>query len=145
MITLDMARRLHDAGVDWTPAAGDRFAVPGRDMDETVFVVSDMVVEVDDLATGRLIKFNGTTEWALDSLQQQETVWLPREDQLRELLGESFVSLAADGHGFVVTTRGAGVEHEHVAAPDAEGAYARAVLFELTGHRVGVAPNLPSP
>ncbi len=133
MITLEMARRLYEAGVDWTPDGGDRFAVPERDMDETVFVVSDMVVEVDELASGRLIKFNGTTEWALDSVQQQETVWLPREDQLRRLLGDSFVSLGARGQGFVVTTRRAGVDHEH-ADPDAECAYARAVLHQLAGN-----------
>ena len=56
-------------------------------MDDEVFVVSDMTVEVHDFPTGKVIGFNGTTEWALDSLAQGDVVWLPREDQLRELLG----------------------------------------------------------
>ncbi len=144
MITLDMAQRLHDAGVDWTPVGGDRFAVPERDMDEAVFVVSDMVVEVDELASGRLLKFNGTTEWALDSVQQHEAVWLPREDQLRVLLGKAFVSLGTREQGFVVTTLRAGEEHQHVHR-DAEGAYAQALLFQLTGDRIAVAPDSPAP
>ena len=56
-------------------------------MDDEIFVVSDMTVEVHDFPTGKVIGFNGTTEWALDSLAQGEVVWLPREDQLRELIG----------------------------------------------------------
>ena len=30
-----------------------------------------------------LLRFNGTVEWALDSIQQDEVVWLPSEEQLR--------------------------------------------------------------
>ncbi|MFC5272404.1 hypothetical protein [Brachybacterium sacelli] len=31
-------------------------------------------------------RFNGTTEWALDSVEQHEAIWIPREDQLRTAL-----------------------------------------------------------
>jgi hypothetical protein len=131
VITLELAQRLHDAGLVWEPDAGDRFAVPGRDMDEDFFVVSEMTVEVHDYPTGPVIGFNGTTEWALDSLQQAEVLWLPREDQLRALLGDHFVRLEAVPGGFAVVVRDTtGTEHRHLDL-DAERAYARAVLAVL--------------
>ncbi len=101
--------------------------VRDRDLDDVVFVVSDMVVEVHDLPTGALLGFNGTTEWALDSVQQREALWLPREDQLRELLGQTFVALRATPGGWVVVIDGAHGEGQHIDI-DAECAYARAVL-----------------
>ncbi|HET6562575.1 MAG TPA: pilus assembly protein CpaE [Marmoricola sp.] len=127
MISLDLAHRLRASGVPWTASAGDRFVVPEREMDDQVFVVSDMVVEVHELPSGPLLKFNGTTEWALDSIQQHEVVWLPREDQLRELLGESFRALEATPGGFVVRVDRKGREERHTDI-DAECALARAVL-----------------
>jgi hypothetical protein len=130
VISLDLATRLQDAGVRWTPGPGDRFAVPDRDLDGEVFVVSDMVVEVHELPVGRLLGFNGTTEWALDSILQRDVVWLPRESQLRDLLGEAFVRLEATPGGFIVVVdTGAGPER-HIDI-DAECAYARAVLALL--------------
>ena len=127
MITIELALRLRAAGVVWTPAAGDRFAVPDRDMDDEIFVVSDMTVQVYDFPTGKVIGFNGTTEWALDSLAQREVVWLPRENQLRELIGEQFRRLEAVPGGFAVVTADRDGERRHVDI-DAERAYARAVL-----------------
>ena len=129
MIALDLARRLHDAGVTWSPRNGDQFWVPDRELDETVFTVSDMVVEVRDHAGGRVLAFNGTTEWALDSVEEREAVWLPRLDQLLELLGPHFVSLTARSGGHVVRVEGeaqAG-EQEHVDVT-ADDAAARALL-----------------
>jgi hypothetical protein len=127
VITLDLARRLRRADMPWTPRPGDRFVVPDRDMDDEVFVVSDMVVDVHELPTGRLLGFNGTTEWALDSIMARDVVWLPREDQLRELLGTRFVALEARSGGFVVTVEQDGRQVRHIDI-DAECAYARAVL-----------------
>ncbi|MGA9345920.1 MAG: pilus assembly protein CpaE [Nocardioidaceae bacterium] len=132
MISVELAQRLQDAGVAWTPSAGDRFMIPNRDLDDQVFAVSDMVVEVHDLATGRLLGFNGTTEWALDSIEQSEVLWLPREEQLRSLLGGSFVALLATPGGFVVVIERGGTEERHIDI-DAESAYARAVLSAGTG------------
>ncbi|MBC7640246.1 MAG: pilus assembly protein CpaE, partial [Rhodoferax sp.] len=93
MISVQLARALRVAGLDWTPAPGDRFVVPDRDMDQDVFVNSDMAIDVHHFRSGTVIGFNGPTEWALDSIEQGAVVWLPRESQLRDLLGEGFVRL----------------------------------------------------
>ncbi|MFG1814216.1 pilus assembly protein CpaE [Kribbella sp. NPDC049174] len=126
MITIEQAGRLRKAGVLWVPAAGDRFVVPDRDMDEDVFVVSDMTVEVHDYQGSKVIGFNGTTEWALDSIEQREVIWLPREEQLRALLGEHFRVLEAVPGGYRVDL----TDSSHT-APDAEQAYAQAVIHLL--------------
>ncbi|WP_433165469.1 pilus assembly protein CpaE [Kribbella sp. CA-247076] len=126
MITIEQAGRLRKAGVLWAPAAGDRFVVPDRDMDDDVFVVSDMTVEVHDYQGSKVIGFNGTTEWALDSIEQREVVWLPREEQLRALLGEHFRTLEAVPGGYRVEL----TDSRHT-APDAEQAYAEAVIHLL--------------
>ena len=127
MISLELARRLRSAAVTWEPAPGDRFQLPDRDMDDQVFVISDMVVEVRPAPAGPILAFNGTTEWALDSVGQQDVVWLPREDQLRTLLGEAFVSLEATPGGWIVTVARDGERERHIDI-DVECAYARAVL-----------------
>jgi hypothetical protein len=127
MITVELATRLRAAGLAWTPAAGDRFVIADRDMDDEVFVVSELTIDVHDAPTGRLFRFNGTTEWALDSVEQEAVVWLPHEGQLRAALGDRFRRLEPVGDGFaVVIGRGAG-EERHVDV-DAERAYARALL-----------------
>lgn len=135
MITIELARRLRDAGLPWTPGPGDRFVMAdpavrvGAGLDD-VFVVSEMTVDVSHTPTGPLIRFNGTTEWALDSVQQDEVLWLPREEQLRELLGAAFRRLEAVPGGFVVVLAAPGgdaPEDRHVDL-DAECAYARALL-----------------
>ena len=134
MIGIDSARRLQDAlargGVTWQPAPGDRFAVPDRDLDDVVFVVSEMTIEVEDAIGGALVKFNGTTEWALDSIEATQVLWVPWEHQLRELLGAAFASLEAlDGPvgGFAVTLTD-GTRHVDVTA---EAAYLQALLTTL--------------
>ena len=125
MITLELATRLRDAGLTWTPASGDRFAIPDRDMDGQVFVVSEMTIDTQQLPTGVLMKFNGTTEWALDSVTLDSALWLPREDQLRELLGDRLLALEA-GDGWVVRTVDGSFRDD-----DAEIAYARALLAAI--------------
>jgi hypothetical protein len=132
MITLDLATRLRDAGLQWTPRSGDRFAIPDRDLDGEVFVVSEMTIETQALPTGSIVRFNGTTEWALDSLPQDEVIWLPHEAQLRDLLGTSFVRLEAVPDGFVVVVNGTRGPERHIDT-EAERAYARALLSRLAG------------
>ncbi len=132
MISLDLAARLERAGVPWDPAAGDRFMIPDRDLDDALFTISDMVVEVHNHSFGRYLGFNGTTEWALDSIEQREVVWLPREDQLRAMLGDSFVGLQATPGGFVAVIEHDGAIERHIDI-DAECAYARAVLSRFSG------------
>ncbi len=131
MIGLELARRLRELGLPWNPLPGDRFVVPDRGMDEEVFVVSNMVIEVHDAPTGQVIGFNGTTEWALDSLEQRQVVWMPRESQLRELLADRFVRLEAVTGGFAVVYALEGEQRE--VDGDAESAYARAVIRMLEG------------
>jgi hypothetical protein len=128
MIALALAQQLRAAGLAWNPLPGDRFVVPDRDMDEEVFVISNMVVEVQDAPTGAIIGFNGTTEWALDSLEHRQVVWLPRESQLRELLADRFVRLEAVTGGFAVVFDGESREVDG----DAESAYARALLAVMS-------------
>ncbi|TWD81427.1 hypothetical protein FB561_2543 [Kribbella amoyensis] len=129
MITVEQAKRLRKAGALWVPGAGDRFVVPDRGMDDDVFVVSDMTVEVHDYPGGKVIGFNGTTEWALDSIEQREVIWLPREEQLRTLLGTHFSRLEAGPDGYTVQNTD-GSRHT---SPDAEQAYAEALLTLLDG------------
>jgi hypothetical protein len=133
MITVELAHRLRAAGLGWEPGPGDRFvfADPKVDLDD-VFVVSEMTVDVAETPTGPLIRFNGTTEWALDSVEKDDVVWLPREAQLRDRLGEAFRRLEAVPGGFVVVLERSGREERHVDL-DAECAYARALLTVLTG------------
>ena len=127
MITVHLAERLdhllRSQGRGWEPSPGDRFVIPGRDLDD-VFVVAEMTIEVEDLATGRLVRFNGTTEWALDSIPAAEVLWLPWEHQLRSLLGDRFLSLGRVDDGVAVTL----TDGTRVVDADAETAYALAVL-----------------
>lgn len=132
MITVELAARLRAAGLSWTPASGDRFVIADRDMDDEVFVVSELTVEVHQAPTGPLIRFNGTTEWALDSVEQDAALWLPREDQLRAALDRRFRGLEPVGDGFAVAIERAGAVERHVDV-DAERAYARALLAVLDG------------
>ena len=128
MITTHQAERLdhllRGQGRPWAPEAGDRFVVPGRDLDDQVFVVSEMTIDVEDLPSGRLVKFNGTTEWALDSLPAADVLWMPWEHQLRGLLGDDLRSLSRDGEGWRVTL----VDGSQHSGADPEEAYAVALL-----------------
>ena len=130
MISHELASRLHALGLQWTPAEGDRFVLPDRDLDGQVFTISDMVVEVRRSPVGDLIAFNGTTEWALDAIEQAEAVWLPREGQLRDLLGDALLSLANIEEGWRCTVR---VEDNlvEVEAEQADEAYGRALAEVL--------------
>lgn len=139
MISLTTAQQLKNAGVRWTaPVSGDRFAIPRPGLADDVFVVSEMTVEVHDLPSGRLIKFNGTTEWALDTVEQTSVVWLPSEEQLRTLLSGTFVSLrpvrTPGAESWVVETVVNGSDGTHEAGSPSE-AYAAALLGLLAATR----------
>jgi hypothetical protein len=101
----ELARALRDAGLQWTPARGDSFVMPDRGMGSEVFVLSDLTIELHESPTGPVIGFNGTTEWALDSIEQSEALWVPAEHQLPERLGDAFAGLAPTGDGYWVTLR----------------------------------------
>ena len=124
MLRLDLARELTTHCLVWWPQRGDRFVVPDRDMDDEVFVVSDLTVDVQEVPSGLVLGFNGTTEWALDSLKTEQVLWLPREDQLREALGDRLTRLERTGGGWSVVLADGRV----VTDPDVESAYAKALL-----------------
>lgn len=109
------------------PRPGDRFIIPNKEMDDEVFHVAEMTIEVHTHQGTGVVKFNGTTEWALDSIPADNVLWLPREDQLRELLAERFIALEHQDDEWVVTYRD-GDRNRRSRAAEAEDAYALAVL-----------------
>jgi hypothetical protein len=133
MIAHDTAQRLRDVGVRWEPEAGDRFAITDPRMDDEVYVVSNMTIDVHRFASGTVIGFNGTTEWALDSIEQQRALWLPREDQLRALLGTTFRRLERNEDATWRVELLINGEPVQVTDPDPEQAYARGLLVLITG------------
>jgi hypothetical protein len=134
VITVELARRLRSAGLAWAPVPGDRFVVEQPELLDQPFVVSDMTVDVHEFPTGRVIGFNGTTEWALDSVVVEQTLWLPTEEQLRTRLGSWFARLERDGDGHRVVLHVDGAERAFAHA-DATEAYGRALLHLLAeGH-----------
>lgn len=101
-----------------------------------VFTISEMTVEAHSYPGGTVLGFNGTTEWALDSVAVEDALWLPREDQLRYLLRGTFRALRRTG------TDEAGVfevdivfrgERLTFAAESADDAYAEALLTLVAG------------
>lgn len=128
MISTELARALRDSGLAWHPKAGDNFRIDRVEADEEIFTLSDMTVEAHEFTTGIVLGFNGTTEWALDSVALEDSLWLPREDQLRALLGNTFRSLEVIDGGFRVGVVIQGRSAEFVSA-DAADSYARALLF----------------
>ena len=72
MISLDTARRLRDGGLRWTPSSATGSSCPTRH--RRFFVLSNMVAELYRFRPSEVIGFNGTTEWALDSVETEDTV-----------------------------------------------------------------------
>jgi hypothetical protein len=131
MISIVLARALRTAGLRWRPRSGDRFVIETADAGGEVFTVSEMTVDVHDFPSGTLLGFNGTTEWALDSVALGDTLWLPREDQLREILRDGFHSLEVERPGddplYLVAATIRGEMHVYEAST-ADDAYGEAVL-----------------
>jgi len=130
VISPDLAGRLRDAGLTWRPAPADQFTIPQPELSGQVFTLSDMTIEAHEYPSGTILGFNGTTEWALDSVTLENALWLPREDQLRELLGGTFRSLDRDVNSYRVWTGDdAEEESEQIYTADtAADAYALALL-----------------
>ena len=141
MISRDLAERLAPV-LDWTPANGDQFYIPRPEISESVFTISDMVVELIVRNGESRFHFNGTVEWALDSVESDVVVWMPREEQLRTLLGAAFLSLDRLGDGFVVSATGPEGAFHTEAWPDAADAYAEALVTVLpAGRRPAPVPD----
>jgi hypothetical protein len=129
MITIDCARALQQAGLSWHPASGDSFCIERPGFDSEVFTVSEMTIEAHEFDTGTILGFNGTTEWALDSLALEDALWLPREDQLRALLRGTFRALHRLGDDRYRVSVRVGEVDEGFEAGTAEDAYGTAVLM----------------
>ncbi|WP_223586862.1 pilus assembly protein CpaE [Microbacterium sp. OVT16B] len=139
MIARELAVALREAGLVWHPAEGDRFQLDLPDEVELeaeadVFTVSEMTIEARQTPSGTDLAFNGTTEWALDAVTLADAVWLPREDQLRDLLRGTFRRLTRLGDAFLVEIEIAGemLAFEH---PDPAEAYGRALLELISRSR----------
>jgi hypothetical protein len=138
MISTELALALREAGLIWHPRSGDRFQLDEPEFDADVFTVSEMTVEPREYPTGRILAFNGTTEWALDSVALEDALWLPHEHQLRELLRGAFRGLRrlADTHEVEIVLRRREGEDEGEETfvfehPEPADAYAMAVLEML--------------
>jgi hypothetical protein len=128
MISSDVAFALNASGLVWHPTAGDRFLIHRNDFESEVFTLSDMTIEAHEYSTGTILGFNGTTEWALDSVALEDSLWLPREDQLRDLIGDRFRSLVRTDEGFTVEIEQSNGERAVFTEADPADAYARALL-----------------
>jgi hypothetical protein len=130
MISTPLARALRDSGLVWHPAAGDAFRIDLVEVDDEIFYLSDMTVEAHSLITGTELGFNGTTEWALDSVAIEDALWLPSETQLRVALGSAFRALTASDRAvrIEVVIDGDAATFESDLAEDA---YARALIALL--------------
>jgi hypothetical protein len=135
MISLELAQQLRDAGLAWRPAERDSFVLPGRGMDEQIFVVSPVPAIVQLYNGQPVVAFQASAEWALDYVMLTEALWLPEEGQLREALAgavapeaELRVERLADGYSCTVGLAGAPARFD---GPDAATAMGRALLAAL--------------
>ncbi len=137
MISLHTAKKLKAAGLAWSPALHDFFAIPDRELDEFVFVISNIQATIDRILQMQVVSFQGASEWALDSLVTDEAVWLPREDQLRDLLQTALLQAGVARFQLDNDLAGcscrysAGGTAERFRAENASEAYAAALLHLL--------------
>lgn len=132
MVSTALAQQLKDAGLQWQPQLHDFFMVPEVGMEDRVFVVSDLMAQVEVLHGWPAITFVGAVEWALDYVLRDDALWLPSDDQLRGLLltelGDSAeFTLRTDPIGCtcIIETGEATLTFDGASAGDA---YARALL-----------------
>jgi hypothetical protein len=92
MLSIAMARQLQQAGLNWIPAQHDFFTLPDSELADKVFIITDMMAYVELLQGRPVATFHGTVEWALDYVTIAELLWLPREEQLRQLLLDKLVA-----------------------------------------------------
>jgi hypothetical protein len=130
MISVELARQLRDSGLEWRPARYDVFFIPDRGLSDRVFVLADMMIDIQPHAGESAITFNGAVEWSLDSILHGQVVWLPTEAQLRSLIGERLVALTRDAGEYIcaVDVGDTIAEYRDIGASNA---YGQAVLALL--------------
>ena len=145
MVGPQLALQLKQAGLTWRPTMRDTFALLESDMDEQIFAISDAAVLIQLLHGQPVVTFHGSVEWALDSVQLADAVWLPSETQVRLELERRLDERAASGpslrrepDGYACTIEIDGQEQRFSAASGSD-AYARALLFLLERERTVAA------
>lgn len=132
LIPIGLAKDLRSAGLVWRPAWGDLFHIPDRHLDDRLFMLADLSVEITTLADGiGAITFNGAVEWSLDYILTQDVVWMPSEAQLRSRLGTRLRALRRAGDMYVCEIALTDETTEEHTANTASGAYSLALLSLL--------------
>ncbi len=138
MISLQLSRELKSAGLTWHPEIHDFFVIPDRGMDNRLFVISDVLSNIEYLQGRQVVAFQGASEWALDYLVASEVVWMPTETQLREILESYLIQEPQPSirpycrpgwHRCEVIFRGQTLTFE---AADVSDVYGSALLYILT-------------
>jgi len=137
VLLLPLALELKQAGLHWFPQLHDFFTIPDTELQDRIFVISDMTIDIQKLFGRQMITFNGALEWSLDYVLTVEAVWLPTEGQLRQqlqdyLAGEPEPVIELVSHMADYTCRikilGEKLEFSEAKASDA---YGRAILYVL--------------
>lgn len=137
MISIANARALRAGGLNWRPAQLDFFAIPEHDLDERVFVITDLPAALARIQGQTMMTFEGAVEWALDYVAAGEVLWMPTESQLRDLLMARLAAEPAPALTLTATPSGwrcalnLGGRHLSFEAADASDAYAAALLEAL--------------
>jgi hypothetical protein len=143
-LSLEFAIQLKTAGLAWKPALHDFFAVPGRGLDNQLFVIADMLANQEKILGASVVAFQGASEWALDYLLTTEAVWVPSEAQLRRLIlerlpeGQSLnLTVSRDMSACAIHVEDEDLIFEAASAPEA---YGQALL-----HILRRSPEEPGP
>lgn len=137
MLSLENARKLKASRLNWTPENNDYFAIPDREMDSEIFVISALMSHLGRLHGEPVVAFHGTAEWAVDHIATSEIVWIPREDQLRKELEMRLPAQPLPNLVLETTVTGFCVTivwengRKTFEAENASDAYAQALLFVL--------------
>ena len=138
MLPLSLALELKHAGLGWIPQLHDFFTIPGTELQDRIFVVSDMTIDIQKLFGHQMITFNGALEWSLDYVLTVDAVWLPTEGQLRQRLQdylagepEPAIELVGRMNDYTCRIKILGVTLEFSEAK-ASHAYGRALLYVLS-------------
>jgi len=145
MVSPPLALQLKQAGLLWRPSLRDTFALLETGMDEQIFAISDSAVLVQLLHGQPVVTFHGSVEWALDTAQLADAVWLLSETQVRQELerrlaehGGFYLTLQRESGGYACIVAIDG-QQQRFAAEAASDAYAQALLFFLERERVVTA------
>lgn len=105
MISIELALELKAAGLIWQTTNYDFFAIPDRGFDDRVFILADMMAYTELIQGWPVVAFHGTAEWALDYILTSDVVWVPTEEQLRDVLA-SYLGHDDEATPLVLTYRG---------------------------------------